>query len=410
MIQMNKKWNRFFKNAGCILMICSLSVSNVSGVWATSVSKTEKEKKEAEKNLDSAKQKVDELAKDKTKASNQVAAMNSDLSDLLGIIQVLENDINRKQEEITQAEEDLAAAKAQEESQYLSMKKRIKYIYEAGDTQYLDVLLQAKSMADLMNKTEYIKELYEYDKNMLDVFQETKDEVADLKVGLEEEQAEMEVIELEYMGQKANLETMIAKKKKEVNDFDTQLVQAKKTADAYTKAVEDQTAKLKKLKEEETKKRAAEEARRKADAAAAAAARQNPGKKGSTTGYVGSGPGAKSTGGTAQGRAIADYGLTFVGNPYVYGGTSLTNGTDCSGFTQGVYKKFGISLPRTSSEQARWGTAVDLSDIQPGDLVCYAGHVGISIGGGQIVHASSAKTGIKVSPVTYRTILAVRRP
>ena len=113
---------------------------------------------------------------------------------------------------------------------------------------------------------------------------------------------------------------------------------------------------------------------------------------------------------TSLGRQIADYGLQFVGNPYVYGGTSLTNGADCSGFVQSVYRNFGINLPRTSGEQGACGSVVaSLAEAQPGDLIWYSGHIGIYIGNGQIVHASSAKTGIKVSNAGYRTILSIRR-
>ena len=115
------------------------------------------------------------------------------------------------------------------------------------------------------------------------------------------------------------------------------------------------------------------------------------------------------SGGSAAGRAVADYGLQFVGNPYVYGGTSLTNGADCSGFVYSVYKHFGVTLPRTSSEQRSSGTGVSYADAQPGDLICYAGHIGIYIGNGKIVHASSPSTGIKVGNAAYRSILAVRR-
>lgn len=113
---------------------------------------------------------------------------------------------------------------------------------------------------------------------------------------------------------------------------------------------------------------------------------------------------------TSLGRQIADFALQFVGNPYVYGGTSLTNGADCSGFVQSVYKNFGVSLPRTSGEQGACGTAVgSLDAAQPGDLIWYSGHIGIYIGNGQIVHASTSKTGIIVSNANYRPILSIRR-
>ena len=137
--------------------------------------------------------------------------------------------------------------------------------------------------------------------------------------------------------------------------------------------------------------------------------------EGSSSGSsAGSGSGS-SAGQSAQtassnGQAVVDYARQFLGNPYVYGGNSLTNGTDCSGFVKGVYAAFGINLPRTSSEQRSVGYAVSLSEIQPGDIVCYSGHVGIYAGNNTLIHASNEKTGIALtSPVTYRSVLAVRR-
>lgn len=160
-------------------------------------------------------------------------------------------------------------------------------------------------------------------------------------------------------------------------------------------------------KEEEEKRLAkeAEERRRAREAAAASAAAQAPSAPAATesTNYTVSGD-------SEMGRAVAEYALQFVGNPYVWGGTSLTNGADCSGFVMSVYANFGVSLPHSSAADRKQGYAVDgLENAQPGDLICYSGHVALYIGDGQIVHASSAKTGIIVSNASYKKILAIRR-
>ena len=119
---------------------------------------------------------------------------------------------------------------------------------------------------------------------------------------------------------------------------------------------------------------------------------------------------SSSSSGSGSGSSVVDFATQFVGNPYVWGGTSLTGGADCSGFTQSVYANFGVSLPRTSYEQQNAGTEVSYADAQPGDLICYGGHVAIYMGNGRIVHASNSVDGIKISDnAAYRTIVSVRR-
>lgn len=163
-------------------------------------------------------------------------------------------------------------------------------------------------------------------------------------------------------------------------------------------------------REEEAARLAKEEKeRRKAQAAAAA----KVSKKVATDNTAASAQSSKSYAvgeGSEMGVAVAEYALQFVGNPYVWGGTSLTNGADCSGFVMSVYANFGVSLPHSSASDRSQGYAVDgLANAQPGDLICYSGHVALYIGNGQIVHASNKKTGIIVSQADYRKILAIRR-
>ncbi len=165
-------------------------------------------------------------------------------------------------------------------------------------------------------------------------------------------------------------------------------------------------------KAEEEARLAREEAERKAAQEAAARAERERRKKAdsSSSSKQASEPTYATGGGSALGQSVANYACQFVGNPYVYGGSSLTNGTDCSGFVMSVYRNFGVSLPHSSAADRSVGSAVNgLANAQPGDIVCYSGHVGIYIGGGQIVHASTSKTGIIISNASYRSVLSVRR-
>ena len=203
---------------------------------------------------------------------------------------------------------------------------------------------------------------------------------------------------------KKELDNKIAAAKNKVANFETELANAQKKAKEYQATIAKQNTLIAQLEEEERK---AAEALAEANKNTASSEDGNKAAVSSSESSSNSGSGSASGSGT--GAAIANYALKFVGNPYVFGGTSLTNGADCSGFTMSVHKHFGISIPRSSTAQSYGGKSVSISAVQPGDVIYYGNHVGIYIGSGQIVHASTAKTGIKVSNYMYRTPIRVSR-
>ena len=374
-------------------------------VSATSIKNIQSEKAKNESELKNIQSKISGIESQKSALSSEVSSLNDDLTDTLLNIEVLESDLADKEAEIEQAEKDYEAAKATEEQQYDSMKKRIQYLYETGQESYLEMLLTSDSVADLVNKVDYAEELQEYDRRLLDEYKAAKQAVIDLQAQLEEEKQELLEMEEQLKQEKANLESVIAQKKSQIADFDSQLSAAKAKVSEYQKKIKEQNAQIKQLQKEEEAKRKAAAAQSSTSSAGSSTA-----SSGSTSGYSSKSSGKTATvSGGGGGSSIASTGLRYVGNPYVYGGNSLTNGTDCSGFVHLIYAACGISTPRDSNSLAGGGRAVSESEMLPGDVVCYYGHVGIYIGNGQIVHASTPSSGIKVSNMYYRSIRCVRR-
>ena len=434
------------RKAILILAVLVLAVQAPLPGRASPVTRAEQERRRAEEEKSRAESEAQQLEEKLGQSRQKEQALEEELVRLLALKDILESDMEELKTQIQEADRDYRQAEEKRQRQYDILKKRIQFLYEEGDITYLDILLKAKNIGDVVSQTEYFRQLYEYDQEIIQRYEKLKQEAAGKKELLEEKQSQLEVMEEENESQQKELEGFIAARQKESSGFALELEAAQARAAQAAGEVIRKTEEIRILRarqEEERIRQEKERIRQEQESAGrepgsagqeSGAAGREPGAAGREPGATGREPGGagqesggagtaqdsagtaggrsvKSIGGTEFGRNVADYALQFVGNPYVYGGTSLTGGTDCSGYTQSVYRHFGVSIPRTSGEQAGFGREIPYEDMEPGDLVCYSGHVAMYIGGGRIVHASSRKEGIKVSnDPAYRTIVSIRRP
>lgn len=407
-----------------LFLIVVVAFSSILPVYATSSSELKKQRQEKENQKNSTQSELDELndqisdlSGEKEDVDAQIEELTSQIAEIMVSVDLMEEEIADTEEQIAQAQVDYDAAEEKEQQQYTAMKKRIQYLYEKGEESYLQIILEAKSWGDLLNKAEYVQEIYTYDRKMLDDYAATVQEVAQLKEDLETKKSDLEASQYELEQEEASLQETLDEQKAISSDYEKDLARAQEQAAAYKEEIQKQNDEIRQLaaaeetkrQEEEEAQRKAEEESRKAEEAKQKDEETSDSSEKETQKEAESPAAPSSSNGTATGSEIANFACQFVGNPYVPGGTSLTEGADCSGFTQSVYKAFGYSIPRTSSAQRSAGREVSYTEAQPGDLICYAGHVAIYLGNGRIVHASSVKTGIKYGNATYKTILSVRR-
>ena len=429
-----------------ILLSFLMMISVVDPVQATTISDLEKEKQELEKQKEEAQNKqkeesdklnsvsgrIDSIQGDADAVAEEIDEADAALVETLASVEIIEEELSDKEEEIKVTTAEYEKAKEKEEEQYEAMKLRIRFMYEKGDSTYLQLLLESQNFSEAVNKAEYITQLYDYDRRMLEEYEAAKEECENLKNRLEEEKAELEAQQHELQEEQKNLETLLSEKQKIYDNYEVQIAQARQEAAIYKANIKKQTEEIRNLEaaskkkdseieaakkaEEEARKAQEEALRRQAEEAAGQSGESGSSSGSSSSGGSSSGSGSSGyasassyAGSGSKGQQIASYACQFIGNPYVPGGTSLTDGADCSGFVWRVYKDFGYSVPRTSYGCRRAGTEVSYADAQPGDIVCYAGHVGLYIGNGQLVHASTQKTGIKITNATYKEILTIRR-
>ena len=341
---------------------------------------------------------VDDLKKEKASKQNEVSSLQSQLTTLMGKVNTLESELIQTGEDITKAQSDLVVAQKKEKEQYAAMKKRIKYMYEAGNDSAFETLVTSDDFTDLLSKAEYVQNVHSYDRKQLQEYVETKQQISDLKDSLEKDQKELESKQVEYEKQGDNLNNLITSKSAEVANLDSEIQAA---AEAAAREAAERAAR-------EAAEKAAKEAERQQAAASNnnAASTSNRNNTTSNRNNTTSSSTATSnrnnttsssttTSGTnANGGSIVSRAYSQLGKPYVWGAYG-PNSFDCSGFVSycltGSYTRLGTTLTFMG-----W---TRVSNPQPGDVVTTATHCGIYIGNGQMIHAPHTGDVVKVGPV-----------
>ena len=403
---MHKKIHVKTKNKICAaLLVFVLAGSLTAGACAVPnvYAKTEAEKKRDayKKKLKAKNSDIANIKDSQSDVKDSISAAAAKMKTLLSKQEQLKSDIKDKQNEVEQANKKLEEAKEEEQKQYDAMKLRIQYLYEnSTDNSIWSAILESNGLSDMLNRIEYATDLYKSDRELMTSYQNAVKKVEDWTVQLADEMDSLLALQDKYQTQQGELKTLMAKLEQQKDAYAQQLAEAQKQAQDYKKTISKQEAIIR------------------AQEAAAARANANT--------YDGGGTGA--SGGIASdsylkdpdcnpsqttdvsGADIVAFAQQFVGHPYVWGGNSLTNGVDCSGFVHLVYAHFGIGTPRYSQAFKSVGQPVSYQNIQAGDVVVYPGHVAIYIGNGNIVEAQSTRAGITNSrPVNCHTITAIRR-
>ena len=395
---------------------------------------------------------IDSIEAEKTALMGEMDDLQAQLVKAIASVESLTGKISELEARMKETKAKLTAAKNEQAVQYEGMKARIQYLYEnGGEAGWAAVFMSGGDVSDILNKAEYTQQMYAYDREQLEQYIAIVTQVEELQREEKDEKASLEVRKQEQMDLKDHLENLMQEARDSYDNFDSQLEQLYAKAAQWQILILQQNEAFARMMAEE--QAAAEQAAAvqaaqaayyyynntttgdtytgdtytdpgygyagaAASMAAAAdgnaysmentyagdmAAADNTGDSGSAPAY------SESAGGSSAGQAVLAYAQQFLGNPYVYGGNSLTNGVDCSGFVQQVYSNFGISTSRTSWDIENDGQAVSYNDVQVGDVLCYDGHVGIYAGDGQIINAIDDAHGIGYSDAKFSEVTTIRR-
>lgn len=333
---------------------------------------------------------VDDLKKEKASKQNEVSSLQSQLTTLMGKVNTLESELIQTGEDITKAQSDLVVAQKKEKEQYAAMKKRIKYMYEAGNDSAFETLVTSDDFTDLLSKAEYVQNVHSYDRKQLQEYVETKQQISDLKDSLEKDQKELESKQAEYEKQGDNLNNLITSKSAEVANLDSEIqaaaeAAAKEAASNHNAASTSNRNNTTSNRNNTTSSSTATSNRNNTTSSSSASVATKPSNSSSST---------TTSGTNANGGSIVSRAYSQLGKPYVWGACG-PNSFDCSGFVSycltGSYTRLGTTLTFMG-----W---TRVSNPQPGDVVTTATHCGIYIGNGQMIHAPHTGDVVKVGPV-----------
>lgn len=404
----NRIWKRIISALALIALVIAIPAVDGSNIFTylgepvVTWAKTAKQiKKEAEKNLEKVQGEIDNLEDSQAEVSASISSKQSELDTLLANQAQLQTDITNKQGEIEQCQIDLANAKADAEAQYEAMKLRIQFMYENSTSDNMwTAILGADGIADMLNRVEYVSDLYDSDRELMTAYEDAVAQVEALAIQLDEDMNSLLALQEQYESQQTTLESKIAALESESASYASQIATMEAQAENYQDIIDTQAAII--LAQE----------------AAAAGANSST--------YAGGGTGSSGLSSSVNyltddsynptpvtgvsGSDIVAYARQFVGGRYVWGGNSLTEGCDCSGFVHLVLAHFGISSPRYSQAFKNGGQPVSYNNLQPGDIVVYPGHVAIYAGNGVIVEAQSTNAGITEGrSVNCHTITGILR-